>query len=169
MQIPNEIYKIINQEIDSMLILHNTTFKIKNNTRDTAFFVSDDEDGYLEYAIDVSTVDKEYEGQLVSPYLIINYIKTSAKLLFDLVGLTYEVSNIELANEREDTFYLYEHEPLEKYKISILSISDGKAHIKCEGTAITDGYSTPYETAKFQVDCWLPIITDKSDWAKFGL
>lgn len=30
-----------------------------------------------------------------------------------------------------------------------------------------DGYADPYTIEKFKIDCWLPIITDEKDWAKF--
>lgn len=64
---------------------------------------------------------------------------------------------------------VFEHEPLESYIISVIEFKNDRAHIKCCGIGVTDGYAKPYKTAKFELDCYLPIITNVNDWKKFGL
>ncbi|MBB6713890.1 hypothetical protein [Clostridium gasigenes] len=152
------------------LLLEKTEFELDIQTKDSAFFVSpgDDRDG-LQYSIECSFKNKEFEGANVSPALIINWIETNVKKFENLVNLNFEVETVEEADKREDTFYVVEHEPLENYKLTVLEIQNDKAHIKCIGTAIIDGYSVPYTTGEFEIDCWLPIITNQNDWAKFDL
>lgn len=74
-----------------------------------------------------------------------------------MVGRTFSVDNVEKSDEREDTFYLFEHEPMESYQFTILEIKDNEIHIAISGIAITDGYSEPYKVADFTIDCWLSI------------
>lgn len=153
-----------------MLILDGISFELESETRDSAFFVfeSDEGDG-LEYAVDCLFKENDFRGEEVSPGLCINCIETTAKSIPELVGESYSVENIEQSDEREDTLYIYEHEPMESYHITVLEIKNDKAHIKCEGVAIIDGYAECYETAQFSIDCWLPVITEKEDWERFGL
>lgn len=42
-------------------------------------------------------------------------------------------------------------------KLNILEIKDKEVHIVITGVAITDGYTDPYKTANFTIDCWLSI------------
>ena len=58
----------------------------------------------------------------------------------------------------EDSFYIYEHEPIVSYKLKILEIRNSKAHIQCSGILIVDGYTEPYEQEKFEIDSWIPVI-----------
>ena len=43
-----------------------------------------------------------------------------------------------------------------------------KAHIKCRGTLVVDGYAEP-PTKEFEIDSWIPVIESVKDWEKFGL
>ena len=72
-------------------------------------------------------------------------------------------------DEREDTFYIYESEPMIFYKLEIVEIKDDNAHIKCSGILIVDGYEEPYEEENFEIDSVLPVIESANDWKKFGL
>lgn len=154
-----------------MLVLQEVSFDVRTDTRDTAFFIhdSDDNDGTIEISLDVSLKRNDFMGQNVCPSICINPIKTQAKLLAELIGESFEIKSIEEADEREDTLYVFEHEPFENYKLTILELTNDKVHIHCTGTAITDGYVNPYKTSSFQLDCWLPIITGVNDWKKFDL
>ncbi|MDF2652360.1 MAG: hypothetical protein K0Q73_8165 [Paenibacillus sp.] len=154
-----------------MLTLQGVIFNLCTDTRDTAFFIhdSDDDDGTIDISIDVSFHTNTFEGDSVEPSISINPVKTNRKSLSELVGMSFKVKTVEEAEEREDTFYLWEHEPFESYVLTILDIAGDKIHIQCAGIAIIDGYAKPYKTADFSMDCWLPIITGKDDWAKYGL
>ncbi|MEG0327352.1 MAG: hypothetical protein RR565_01200 [Erysipelothrix sp.] len=147
----------------------NTTFALNTKTRNTAFFVHDSDDGNLEYSFDCS-FEKSTVGEIsFSPYLCINQIETSSKQIDELLGHCFEVENIENADEREDTFYIFEHEPLVRYTSVIKEIKDNWVLIHCEGVAIIDGYVRPYTKDSFELECWLPIITSVNDWEEFGL
>ena len=92
---------------------------------------------------------------------------------------------IEESDDREDSFYIYEHEPIVSYKLKILEIRNSKAHIQCSGILIVDRYTEPYEQEKFEIDSWIPVIRAEGliprrlcrgmliesvkDWGKFGL
>ncbi len=152
------------------LLLDKTNFELNSRTRGSAFFVHiDDEENGLEYSIDCSFKENNFQGESVNPSLSINPIETNAKNIQELVGKSFTVDTIEEADEREDTFYIFEHEPLERYELKILEIKNDRAHIRCTGIAVVDGYADPYTTAEFKIDCWLPIVTNIKDWAKFGL
>ena len=151
------------------LNLNGTAFALDTQTRETAFFVWDDLEEGLSYGLDCTFKPNSFEEERVTPALSINTVETSAKRLEDLVGTTFEVNDIKEADAREDTFYIFEHEPIEHYQLAILEMKDGRIHISCSGTAVNDGYAQPYTTATFEIDCWLPIITDVSDWEKLGL
>ena len=152
-----------------LFILEDVKFDIDNNTRDTAFFIDNDKTGSLKISLDVTCQKNQFRDEAVTPYLVINWHKTHARNLQELVGKIFKVEDIETADKREDTFYLYEHKPLVKYQLEILSIRENKIHAKCEGISVIDSYSTPYLTADFKLDCHLPIISGKDDWAKYGL
>lgn len=87
----------------------------------------------------------------------------------ELIGTSFSVTAIEESYNREDAFYIYEHEPLVNYTSKILEIREDKAHIKCCGTLIVDGYAKPYTEEKFEIDSWLPMIESVRDWEKFAL
>ena len=44
-----------------------------------------------------------------------------------------------------------------------------KAHIKCSGTLVADGYAEPPAKEEFEIDSWIPVIESVKDWEKFGL
>lgn len=150
------------------LSLENITFELNTKTRDTAFFIHDGTNG-LEYMMDCTFREGAYDGCEITPYFCINSIETTAVTKEELVGISFSIHSIEEADEREDSFYVFEHEPLEQYHLQILEIKNEKARIHCRGTAIVDGYANPYVTKNFEIDCWLPIITNVSDWHKFNL
>lgn len=152
-----------------MLLLQDVQFEIDTKTRDTAFFISKNDNNTLDISMDISFQENIFEEESVSPCLVINEHKTNVKTLEQIFGNSFSVEDIQTADDREDTFYLYEHEPFMQYKLEILTVEKEKIHIKCVGTVITDGYANPYKTANFTLDCWLPIITNKNDWEKYGL
>lgn len=151
-----------------MLKIAGVLFEENLETRDTAFFF-DEEDGEFSIALNIDYLDNNFEGENCSPSLDISFFEIENSEISQLIGKSFSVADIETAQEREDTFYLFEHEPLEEYTVTILEIKDKKIHIACKGTAVTDGYADPYQTAPFELDCWLPIITCSKDWESFGL
>ena len=43
------------------------------------------------------------------------------------MGTTFSVKTVEESEEREDSFYIYENEPLIEYRIEVLDIAEAKA------------------------------------------
>ena len=50
-----------------------------------------------------------------------------------------------------------------------MDIVDSKAHIKCNGVLILDGYTEPWIEENFEIDSWIPIIESVQDWDKLSL
>ena len=150
------------------LILDGILFELNTESRSTAFFIHNDDDEY-EFSLDCYFHANIFMDEEIKPYLCINAIPIGSDNMESVTGKTFEVKNIEEAMRREDTLCVFEHEPLESYKITVIEFKNDRAHIKCSGIAVTDGYARPYKTAKFELDCWLPVITNVNDWGKFGL
>ena len=53
------------------------------------------------------------------------------------------------------------------YELEVLEIKESKAHIRCSGIMIADGYSDPYVQETFEIDSLIPVIESVADWAKF--
>lgn len=138
------------------LILGGVTFELDNCEYTRLYvFESDEYEDTITVSLDLKFRKAMFNGEEVSPYISINEHETHKSEISEIVGNTYSVDSPEEADEREDTLYIYEHEPFEKYTLKILEISGKMLHISIEGTAITDGYSRPYETADFSGDFWL--------------
>ena len=127
----------------------------------------DKEDG--SYSVDIGFKEGNFRGELTAPSICINSIDSNKSSVKDLVGEVFRVNTLEECDEREDTFYIYESEPMLFYKLEIIEIKDDKAHIKCCGRLIVDGYSDPIEEENFEIDSVLPVIESANDWKKFGL
>lgn len=88
-----------------------------------------------------------------------------------MIGYVVNANNSHLSGEscdREDPFYIYEHEPLDNYELKILEIDPDKAHIKCSGTLVVDGHAEPPAKEEFEIDSWIPMIGSVKDWERFG-
>ena len=120
-------------------------------------------------AVDIGFKPGDFEGNEISPSLCINPIDTDKSTVKELVGTTFSVKTVEESEEREDSFYIYENEPLLEYRIEILDIVEAKAHIKCNGVLILDGYAEPWIEEGFQIDSWIPVIESVQDWDKLSL
>lgn len=151
------------------LNLNGTYFALDSSSRQSAFYVFDDIGDGVSYGVDCSFQANQFGEERVTPELNLGVIETSVHTTQALAGMTFAVDSIEEADEREDLFYIFEHEPLVEYKLAVLAFENDRAHITCSGTAVEDGYANPYTTVRFEIDCWLPVITDKSDWEKYGL
>lgn len=128
-----------------------------------------DEDESASWSVNIGFTMGDFDGEKISPSICINPIDTNKKSIAELAGESFSVMTIEESWDREDSFYIYEHEPLVDYELKILEIRNNKAHIKCSGTLIVDGYAKPYTKEKIEIDSWIPIIESVNDWEKFGL
>ncbi|GEM_PF-136505 len=128
-----------------------------------------DEDESPSWSVEIGFARGNFNGEEISPSICINPIATDQQSAADLAGQSFSVRTVEESYDREDSFYIYEHEPMVDYALQIVEIKSDTAHIKCSGTLIVDGYARPYTTAGFEIDSWVPIIESVQDWQKFGL
>lgn len=138
-----------------MFRLNNVEFEISDT--ESIFYIDNKNKNGLSFGLDVDCKSAEYDGENVEPSICINYFETNAKRIEDLNGMEVFVNSLEESNEREDTMYLFEHEPFEKYSLKILESKNGRVHVFCEGVAVTYGYSEPYMFAPFELDAWIKI------------
>lgn len=119
------------------------------------------------WSVDIGFKNGNFGDDILSPAICINPITTDKKSIGDLVGEKFRVATIEECDDREDTFYLYESEPMVSYDLEVLEIRDNRAHLICKGILIVDGYSEPYIQESFEIDSWVPVIESVNDWVKF--
>lgn len=119
------------------------------------------------WAVDIGFKNGNFGDDILSPAICINPITTDKNSIGDLVGEKFRVATIEECDDREDTFYLYESEPMVSYDLEVLEIRDNRAHLICKGILIVDGYSEPYIQESFEIDSWVPVIESVNDWVKF--
>ena len=169
----NELH-IINSNIPTnTLVLDGASFPLDDDKISSRAFIfeSDDNKGKATFSFDAGfkeTTDadfikKMYDVKNLTPRMVIASVETEfeyetlKKSPELLVGFNFEIDDIEKIDEREDMFYLYEHEPYENYRYEITEVKDRTVRVQCSGVAIIDGYSEPYKTAPFEMDCWLSL------------
>lgn len=135
------------------LILDGAVFALESGK--CYFFESDEAEGTLTVGFEAMFQKAAYKDEMVAPSIVINAHETGKTCMRELEGCTYSVQNIEMIAEREDIFYLHEHEPMASYTFTLLEIADESVHIAIQGTAVVDGYAKPYTTAPFSGDFWL--------------
>nr|WP_313964229.1 hypothetical protein [uncultured Peptostreptococcus sp.] len=118
------------------------------------------------WSVDIGFKNGNFGYDILSPAICINPITTDKNSIGDLVGEKFRVATIEECDEREDTFYLYESEPMVSYDLEVLEIRNNRAHLICKGILIVDGYSEPYIQESFEIDSWVPVIESVNDWEK---
>ena len=121
------------------------------------------------WSVDIGFKEGDFYGELTAPSICINIIDSNKSNVKDLIGESFIVNTLEECDEREDTFYIYESEPMISYKLEIIDIKDDNAHIRWTGVLIVDGYADPIEKEYFEIDSLIPIIESVDDWKKFEL
>lgn len=101
------------------------------------------------WSVDIGFKNGNFGDDILSPAICINPITTDKNSIGDLVGEKFRVATIEECDDREDTFYLYESEPMVSYDLEVLEIRNNRAHLICKGILIVDGYSEPYIQESF--------------------
>lgn len=115
------------------------------------------------WSVDIGFKNGNFGDDILSPAICINPITTDKNSIGDLVGEKFRVATIEECDDREDTFYIYESEPMVSYDLEVLEIRDNRAHLICKGILIVDGYSEPYIQESFEIDAWIPVIESVND------
>ena len=95
------------------------------------FFKADREES-ASWAVDIGFKPGDFEGNEISPSICINPIDTDKSTVKELVGTTFSVKTVEESEEREDSFYIYENEPLIEYRIEVLDIVEAKSPYKMQ-------------------------------------
>ena len=72
--------------------------------------VGDRENG-SEWNIDCVFLKSAYDGEMVSPQIIINNIHTKKYDIRKFAGEKFSTGNVAESDQREDSLYLFEHEP----------------------------------------------------------
>lgn len=122
------------------------------------YYEKDEDEGEdASYSIEILYKDGNFIGEEVSPYICIGDIYTDKESVEELAGSSFSMKSVEESMDREDTFYIFEHEPFISYDLEILEIKDEKAHIKCSGTFISDGYTRPAVRDEFELDDWVKV------------
>ena len=124
------------------------------------------ENNSVSWSVDIGFKNGNFGDEILAPAICINPIDTDKNSVEELVGEKIRVTTIEECDDREDTFYIYEFEPMVSYELEVLEIKDSRVHIRCNGILIVDGYSTPYLQESFEIDSWIPVIESVNDWEK---
>lgn len=140
-----------------MLTLGKNKFELDNSSDENRLYLCSDEKGNMAWNLELHYSAGEYGGETVQPTLIINYIKTKKHTPAELQGESFKAGSIEECEEREDEFYIFEHEPMFKFSVKIKNIKDGKALVFCLGTAVEDGYAEKPKKTKFDIEEWVTI------------
>ena len=144
------------------MLLGGSEFEVKDDRMTgLSIFESDEEDGTYTVSIEVWFKEGEFRGENVKPMIVINPHETGLSSVEELIGTEYTVESVEEAEEREDTLYVFEHEPFINYTMKILDLNDGIAKVSIRGTAITDGYSEPEQTAELDGEFLLKYSADE--------
>ena len=100
--------------------------------------------------------EDEFEDDIM-PLLAPHTFEVEATAPSQLLGWKYELADIDTSLELEDDFYIFEHEPMESYRIEILELTANKVHIHFAGMVVEDGYARPYTTVPAEIDCWVRL------------
>lgn len=140
-----------------MLTLGKYKFSLDEGSEANRLYLCTDENGKKAWNVELHFAEGEYDGETVSPMIIIGYIKTEKQTPEALKNERFKASSPEECEEREDEFYIFEHEPMLKYSVTIKDVRDGRALVFCSGTAIEDGYSEKPKKVKFDLEEWVTV------------
>ncbi len=140
-----------------MLKLGNYEFTLDEGSKENSLCLGTDEEGNKAWDLELHFSEGEYDGETVLPMIILNYIKTKKQSPEELKNESFKVGSLEDCEEREDEFYIFEHEPMMKYAVKIKDVKDGKALVSCTGTAVDDGYADKPKKVKFSFEEWVAI------------
>ncbi len=140
-----------------MLSLGKYKFTLDEGSPENRLYLCTDENGKKAWNVELHFAEGEYGGETVSPTIIFGYIKTKKQTPAELKNESFKVGSIEECEEREDEFYIFEHEPMLKYSVKIADFRDGKALVCCSGTAVEDGYADKPKRVKFALEEWVTV------------
>lgn len=140
-----------------MLTLGKYKFNLDEGSPENRLYLCTDEKGKKAWNVELHFAEGEYCEETVCPTIILGYIKTEKRTPAELKNEGFKVGSIEECEEREDEFYIFEHEPMLKYNVKIADYRDGKALVCCSGTAVEDGYAEKPKKVKFALEEWVTV------------
>ncbi len=140
-----------------MLKLGKYEFTLDEGSKENFLSLCTDDKGNKAWDLELHFSKGEYDGETVLPMIILNYIKTKKQSPEELKNESFKVGSLDDCEEREDEFYIFEHEPMLKYAVKIKDVKDGKALVSCTGTAVDDGYADKPKKVKFSLEEWVAI------------
>lgn len=154
-------YEFEDESDNNYLMLGNTKFKLDYSNSSLDIHIVNNKISYCDLCLDF--LEEEYNTIPVTPKIEIEDIKLEKNNIKELIGILFELNDVNESYEREDSFYLVESKPLKHYKITVLDINDDLVKIKMSGVGITDGYSEPNKTDKFYVEAMIKVIIKNDD------
>lgn len=97
-----------------MLTLGKYKFNLDEGSPENRLYLCTDENGKKAWNVELHFAEGEYGGETVCPTLILGYIKTEKQTPAELKNESFKSNSIEECEEREDEFYIFEHEPMFK-------------------------------------------------------
>lgn len=140
-----------------MLTLGKYKFALDEGSEENSLYLCSDENGKKAWNLELHFTEGEYGDETVSPMIILGYIKTDKQTPDALKGERFKINSPEECEEREDEFYIFEHEPILKYTVKIADIKDGRALVSCSGTAVEDAYADKPKKVKFAFEEWVTV------------
>ncbi len=140
-----------------MLKLGKYEFALDEGSEENSLWLCSDDKGNKAWNLELHFSEGEYGGETVYPMIILGYIKTKKQSPEDLKKESFKIDSMEDCEEREDEFYIFEHEPMLKYNVKIKDVKDGKALVSCTGTAVEDSAADKLKKVKFSLEEWVAI------------
>ncbi len=140
-----------------MLTLGNYQFPLNTGSEENVLYLCSDENGKKAWNLELHFAEMTYVEEAVSPMIILGYIKTDKQTISALKGECFKVNSLEECEEREDEFYIFEHEPMLNYTVKIENIVDNRAYVSCSGTALEDAYADKPKKVKFSLKEWVAV------------
>lgn len=140
-----------------MLTLGKYKFTLDEVSKENSLWLCSDEKGNKAWNLELHFSEGEYDGETVLPTIILGYIKTKKQSPEELKNESFKIGSLEDCEEREDEFYIFEHEPMLKYTVKIKDVKNGKALVSCTGTAVEDGFADKPKKVKFSFEEWVAI------------
>lgn len=140
-----------------MLTLGKYKFALDEGSEENSLYLCSDENGNKAWNLELHFAEGEYGDETVSPMIILGYIKTDKQTPDALKNESFKVNSPEECEEREDEFYIFEHELMLKYSVAIKDFKDGRALVSCSGTAVEDGFSDKPKKVKFAFEEWVTV------------
>ncbi len=139
-------------ENNFLVIYKHTEFEYKHLQNENIKIYLD-----LHFEEKIYNYHEEDEEDYMAPSFCFATFDTGISNIDELIGTSIIIESLEESFEREDSMYIWEHEPFMNYTLTVLEFKENTARVLCSGEAIINGYSEPYTTEQFCFDCYVPL------------